>query len=76
MSRVEHHHNLMYASNAPYIPVELSLLTKLETLSIGSTLNSRDNVSLAWVKKLTKLQDYSIAFSYVESQIITLVTFD
>ena len=47
MSRVEHHHNLMYASHAPYTPVELSLLTKLETLSIGSTLNSRDNVSLA-----------------------------
>ena len=53
LSRVIHHHSLMYASGPPITPVGLSLLTKLETLSPTSSLTSCDYISLAWINELT-----------------------
>ncbi len=70
LSRVIHHHSLMYTSGPPITPVGLSLLTKLETLSLTSSLTSCDYISLAWINELTTLQHLSIKFSYVESRLI------
>jgi len=74
--RVIHHHSVVYEPGQSSLPVGLSLLTKLETLSLASTVDADELISLAWVTELTTLstlQDLSIKSFYVNSWLIKSV---
>jgi len=76
--RVIHHHSVVYEPGQSSLPVGLSLLTKLETLSLASFADPAgdEHIPLDWVTELTTLsalQDLSIKSFYVNSWLIKSV---
>ena len=63
-------HSVLYAEDHSYTPVGMSLLTKLETLSLVCTMHTAGPISLAWVSELTTLRDFDITHTNIDSGLI------
>lgn len=69
-SKVIGAHSVLYAADHSYTPVGMSLLTKLETLSLMRNLLTAEPISLAWVSELTTLRDLNITYINIDSELI------